>query len=48
MARSGTEKRSSKRDVTKQDMYIILGCGIGGGILLVMIIALTVIIYLKR
>ncbi|CAB4004623.1 Receptor-type tyrosine- phosphatase F [Paramuricea clavata] len=48
MARSGTEKRSSKRDVTKQNMYIILGCGVSGGILLVMIIALTVIIYLKR
>ena len=43
-ASSGTGKRSSK--ITKQNMYIILACGIGGGI--VMIIIITVIIYLRR
>jgi hypothetical protein len=52
LTQSGTkevEKRCSIRDLTEQKIYIIFACGIVGGILLVMNIAvITVIIYLKR
>ena len=46
LARSETEAKSSS--TTKHNIYIILACGIGGGVLLTVIIAVTVIIYFKR
>ena len=46
LARSETATKSSS--TTKQNIYIILACGIGGGVLLAVVIALTVISYFKR
>ena len=45
---NGKKKTSPKKPNKKQNMYIILACGAGGAIFLVMVIALTVVIYLKR